>query len=148
LILARLIAVILFFIWRLKNNISDIIWLWGMSVAGDVWFGFSWLLNQLPKVNPIKSIPDLGALKKTCDLGEGRSSLPGIDVFVTTANPIDEPILYTMNCILSILAVDYPVDKNACYLSDDAGALVTYEACLACLPRRYLFLLGYPLPIM
>ncbi|XP_047092461.1 probable mixed-linked glucan synthase 3 [Lolium rigidum] len=99
-----------------------------MSVAGDIWFGFSWLLNQLPKVNPIKSIPDLGALKKTCDLGEGRSSLPGIDVFVTTANPIDEPILYTMNCILSILAVDYPVDKNACYLSDDAGALVTYEA--------------------
>uniref|UniRef100_A0ACD6A3R3 Uncharacterized protein n=1 Tax=Avena sativa TaxID=4498 RepID=A0ACD6A3R3_AVESA len=128
LIFARLIAVILFFIWRLKNNNSDIIWLWAMSVAGDIWFGFSWLLNQLPKVSPVKSIPDLDALKQKCDMGDGTSSFPGIDVFVTTANPVDEPILYTMNCILSILAVDYPVDKNSCYLSDDAGALVTYEA--------------------
>lgn len=128
LIFARLIAVILFFIWRLKNNISDIIWLWAMSVAGDVWFGFSWLLNQLPKVNPIKSIPDLDALRQKCDFRDGSSTLPGIDIFVTTANPVDEPILYTMNCILSILAIDYPVDRNACYLSDDAGALVSYEA--------------------
>ncbi|XP_062188531.1 probable mixed-linked glucan synthase 3 [Phragmites australis] len=128
LIFARLIAVILFFIWRVENNISDVKWLWALSVAGDVWFGFSWLLNQLPRLNPIKSIPNLAALKQQYDLPDGSSSLPGIDIFVTTANPVDEPILYTMNSVLSILATDYPVEKYTCYLSDDAGALIHYEA--------------------
>lgn len=103
-------------------------WFWTLSVVGDVWFGFSWLLNQLPKFNPVKTIPDLAALKRHYDPPEGTSRLPGIDVFVTTADPIDEPILYTMNCVLSILAVDYPVDRLSCYLSDDSGALMLYEA--------------------
>ncbi|KAL6657834.1 hypothetical protein ACP70R_005614 [Stipagrostis hirtigluma subsp. patula] len=128
LIFARLIAIILFFIWRMENNISDVKWLWALSVAGDVWFGFSWLLNQLPRFSPMKSIPNLAALSHQYDLPDGSSSLPGIDVFVTTANPVDEPILYTMNSILSILAADYPVEKCSCYLSDDAGALIHYEA--------------------
>ncbi|KAL6896796.1 hypothetical protein ACP4OV_007368 [Aristida adscensionis] len=128
LIFTRLIAVILFFVWRLENNISDVKWLWALSVTGDVWFGFSWLLNQLPRFSPMKSIPNLTALKQRYDLPDGSSSLPGIDVFVTTANPVDEPILYTMNSILSILATDYPLEKFTCYLSDDAGALIHYEA--------------------
>jgi hypothetical protein len=130
LIFARLIAIIFFFIWRVKNNIADIEWLWALSVAGDVWFGFSWLLNMLPRMNPIKSIPNLAALKRQHDLPrpDGSSSLPGVDVFINTANPVDEPILCTMNSVLSILATDYPVEKHACYLSDDGGALVHYEA--------------------
>ncbi|KAM0842224.1 hypothetical protein ACQ4PT_058497 [Festuca glaucescens] len=128
LISIRLIAVLLFFVWRIKHNKSDIMWFWTMSVVGDVWFGFSWLLNQLPKYNPVKTIPDIAALRRQYDLPDGTSSLPGIDVFVTTADPIDEPILYTMNCVLSILASDYPVDSCACYLSDDSGALIQYEA--------------------
>ncbi|PAN14387.1 hypothetical protein PAHAL_2G405500 [Panicum hallii] len=128
LIIVRLIAVLLFFAWRIRHNKSDIMWFWTMSIVGDVWFGFSWLLNQLPKFNPVKTIPDLAALRRHFDLADGTSRLPGIDVFVTTADPIDEPILYTMNCVLSILAVDYPVDRLACYLSDDSGALVLYEA--------------------
>ncbi|KAL6856091.1 hypothetical protein ACP4OV_018893 [Aristida adscensionis] len=128
LIVVRLIAVLLFFGWRVKHNKSDIMWFWTTSIVGDVWFGFCWLLNQLPKFNPVKSIPDLAALKRHCNLPDGTSRLPGIDVFVTTADPIDEPVLYTMNCVLSILAVDYPVDRLACYLSDDSGALILYEA--------------------
>ncbi|MFS8007155.1 putative cellulose synthase (UDP-forming) [Helianthus anomalus] len=28
----------------------------------------------------------------------------------------------------SILAVDYPVDKVACYISDDGAAMLTFEA--------------------
>jgi hypothetical protein len=35
-----------------------------------------------------------------------------------------------VNSILSILATDYPVEKYACYLSDDGGTLVHYEAML------------------
>lgn len=129
LIIIRLVAVLAFFAWRIRHNKSDIMWFWTMSIVGDVWFGFSWLLNQLPKFNPVKTIPDLAALQRHFGYPDGGASrLPGIDVFVTTADPIDEPILYTMNCVLSILSVDYPVDRLACYLSDDSGALVLYEA--------------------
>ncbi|CAO1941653.1 unnamed protein product [Urochloa humidicola] len=128
LIFVRLIAVLLFFAWRIRHNKSNVMWFWTLSVAGDAWFGFSWLLNQLPKFNPVKSIPDLCSLKLHYDLPDGTSKLPGIDVFVTTADPINEPILYTMNSTLSILLADYPVDRLACYVSDDSGTLILYEA--------------------
>nr|GEY48439.1 cellulose synthase-like protein D2 [Tanacetum cinerariifolium] len=39
-----------------------------------------------------------------------------------------EPPLVTANTISSILAVDYPADKLSCYVSDDGGALLTFEA--------------------
>ena len=42
--------------------------------------------------------------------------------------PEKEPPLVTANTILSILAADYPVEKLSCYLSDDGGALLTFEA--------------------
>uniref|UniRef100_A0A0D9X061 Glycosyltransferase 2-like domain-containing protein n=1 Tax=Leersia perrieri TaxID=77586 RepID=A0A0D9X061_9ORYZ len=124
LILLRVIAVVAFFAWRIRHKSHDDGWLWTLSVVGDVWFGFSWLLNQLTQLNPIKRVPDLAALADR----HGSKELPGIDVFVTTVDPVDEPILYTVNSILSILAADYPVDKYACYLSDDGGTLVHYEA--------------------
>uniref|UniRef100_J3MLW4 Glycosyltransferase 2-like domain-containing protein n=1 Tax=Oryza brachyantha TaxID=4533 RepID=J3MLW4_ORYBR len=127
LILARLIAIIAFFAWRIRHKNRDGAWLWTMSMAGDVWFGFSWVLNQLPKLNPIKRAADLAALADRYD-GPSSGELPGVDVFVTTVDPVDEPILYTVNSILSILAADYPVDRYACYLSDDGGTLVHYEA--------------------
>ncbi|CAL5072217.1 unnamed protein product [Urochloa decumbens] len=128
-ILLRLIAVIAFFIWRIQHKNRDGVWLWTMSMVGDVWFGFSWVLNQLPKLNPIKRVPDIAAIRDQYESSaSGESKLPGIDVFVTTVDPVDEPILYTVNSILSILATDYPVEKHACYLSDDGGTLVHYEA--------------------
>lgn len=134
-ILVRLVAIVAFFIWRIRNRNRDGVWLWAMSMVGDVWFGFSWVLNQLPKLNPIKRVPDLAAIRDQYEQpsasgGESNNKLPGIDVFLTTVDPVDEPILYTVNSVLSILATDYPVDKYACYLSDDGGALVHYEAML------------------
>ena len=55
------------------------------------------------------------------------SELAAIDVFVSTVDPSKEPPLVTANTILSILAVDYPVDKISCYLSDDGAAMLTFE---------------------
>lgn len=51
-----------------------------------------------------------------------------IDVYVSTVDPLKEPPLITANTVLSILAVDYPVDKVACYVSDDGAAMLTFEA--------------------
>ncbi|KAL6658972.1 hypothetical protein ACP70R_003012 [Stipagrostis hirtigluma subsp. patula] len=128
LIFVRLIAFTLFVIWRISHRNPDAMWLWVTSIAGEFWFGFSWLLDQLPKLNPINRIPDLAVLRQRFDRADGTSTLPGLDIFVTTADPFKEPILSTANSILSILAADYPVEKNTCYLSDDSGMLLTYEA--------------------
>jgi cellulose synthase/poly-beta-1,6-N-acetylglucosamine synthase-like glycosyltransferase len=44
-----------------------------------------------------------------------------VDLFVSTVDPLKEPPLVTANTVLSILAVDYPVDKVSCYVSDDGA---------------------------
>ncbi|CAL4915784.1 unnamed protein product [Urochloa decumbens] len=133
LVLIRLVALAFFLMWRIKHQNDDAIWLWGMSIVCELWFAFSWVLDQLPKLCPINRATDLSVLKEkfetpTPNNPTGKSDLPGIDIFVSTADPEKEPVLVTANTILSILAADYPVEKLACYLSDDGGALLTFEA--------------------
>lgn len=99
-----------------------------MSVVCEMWFAFTWLLDQLPKLYPVDHSTDLNVLKEKFETPSGKSDLPGIDIFVSTADPEKEPPLVTANTILSILAADYPVEKLSCYVSDDAGALLTFEA--------------------
>lgn len=47
---------------------------------------------------------------------------------MSTVDPLKEPPLVTANTVLSILAVDYPIDKISCYVSDDGAAMLTFEA--------------------
>lgn len=56
------------------------------------------------------------------------SQLPSVDIFVTTVDSLKEPPLVTANTVLSILAVDYPVDKVSCYISDDGTSILTFQA--------------------
>ncbi|KAF8379024.1 hypothetical protein HHK36_028451 [Tetracentron sinense] len=133
LIFFRMVALGLFLAWRINHPNNDAIWLWGMSVVCEVWFAFTWLLDQLPKLCPVNRSTDLTVLKDKFETPSphnptGISDLPGIDIFVSTADPEKEPPLVTANTILSILAADYPVEKLACYVSDDGGALLTFEA--------------------
>lgn len=133
LIFIRVVVLGLFLTWRVQHKNNDAIWLWGMSVVCELWFAFSWLLDQLPKLCPINRSTDLNVLKEkfetpTPNNPTGKSDLPGVDIFVSTADPEKEPPLVTANTILSILATDYPVEKLACYVSDDGGALLTFEA--------------------
>ncbi|KAG8093132.1 hypothetical protein GUJ93_ZPchr0012g21488 [Zizania palustris] len=133
LILIRLVALGFFLAWRIRHPNPEAVWLWALSVTCEVWFAFSWLLDSLPKLCPVHRAADLAVLAErfespTARNPKGRSDLPGIDVFVSTADPEKEPPLVTANTVLSILAADYPVEKLACYLSDDGGALLTFEA--------------------
>ncbi|KAK4751687.1 hypothetical protein SAY87_020485 [Trapa incisa] len=133
LIFVRMVALGLFLAWRIRHPNEDAMWLWGMSVVCEIWFAFSWLLDQLPKLCPINRITDLDVLKKKFETPDPanpstKSDLPGIDVFVSTADPEKEPPLVTANTILSILASDYPVEKLSCFVSDDGGSLLTFEA--------------------
>ena len=60
---------------------------------------------------------------------EGEPSLlSAVDLFVSTVDPLKEPPLVTANTVLSILAVDYPVDKVSCYVSDDGASMLTFES--------------------
>ncbi|XP_057445300.1 cellulose synthase-like protein D4 isoform X2 [Lotus japonicus] len=133
LIVIRFVVLCFFLHWRVAHPNEDAIWLWLMSVTCEIWFAFSWLLDQVPKLCPINRTTDLSVLHEKFDSPSpdnptGRSDLPGVDLFVSTADPEKEPPLVTANTILSILAVDYPVEKLACYVSDDGGALLTFEA--------------------
>ena len=47
-----------------------------------------------------------------------------MDIFVRTVDPMKEPPLVTVNIVLSILAVDYPVDK----VYYDGAAILTFDA--------------------
>lgn len=57
-----------------------------------------------------------------------EEQLPGVDVFICTADPIKEPVLEVMNTVLSAMALDYPAEKLGVYLSDDGGSPLTREA--------------------
>ncbi|WOH11557.1 hypothetical protein DCAR_0831046 [Daucus carota subsp. sativus] len=133
LIFVRMVVLALFLQWRITNPNEDARWLWLMSIICELWFAFSWLLDQLPKLSPVNRSTDLNVLKEKFESPSpgnptGRSDLPGVDIFVSTADPEKEPPLVTANTILSILAADYPVEKLSCYVSDDGGSLLTFEA--------------------
>jgi len=49
-------------------------------------------------------------------------------LLVTTADPVLESPIITVNTVLSLLALDYPANKLACYVSDDGCSPVTFYA--------------------
>ncbi|CAN6892356.1 unnamed protein product [Brassica oleracea] len=47
-------------------------------------------------------------------------------MFVPTANPVRKPPIIVANTVLSLLALNYPANKLACYVSDDGCSPLTY----------------------
>ncbi|KAF7127029.1 hypothetical protein RHSIM_Rhsim11G0083600 [Rhododendron simsii] len=127
-ILLRFVILGLFFNYRVRHPVRDAYGLWLTSVICEIWFALSWVLDQLPKCFPIERETYLDRLSLRYEKGGKPSELAPIDVLVTTVDPMKEPPLTTANTVLSILAVDYPVDKIACYVSDDGAAMLTFEA--------------------
>jgi len=87
LIFVRLIAFTLFVIWRISHRNPDALWLWVTSNAGDFWFGFSWLLDQLPKLNPITRVPDLVVLRQWFDRADGTEPRGSESYFELKSHP-------------------------------------------------------------
>lgn len=63
-------------------------------------------------------------------LNRYENDLPGVDIFVCTADPIIEPPTLVINTVLSVMAYDYPKEKLSVYLSDDGGSDLTFYALL------------------
>ncbi|XP_076889672.1 cellulose synthase A catalytic subunit 5 [UDP-forming]-like [Bidens hawaiensis] len=127
-ILLRVVILGLFFHYRILHPVNDAFGLWLTSVICEIWFAVSWILDQFPKWFPIERETYLDRLSLRYEKDEKACELAPIDVFVSTVDPLKEPPLITANTVLSILAVDYPVDKVACYVSDDGAAMLTFEA--------------------
>nr|AIA61439.1 cellulose synthase [Boehmeria nivea] len=127
-ILLRIVILCLFFHYRILHPVNDAYGLWLTSIICEIWFAVSWILDQFPKWSPIVRETYLDRLSLRYEKEGKPSELANIDVFVSTVDPMKEPPLITANTVLSILAVDYPVDKVACYVSDDGAAMLTFEA--------------------
>lgn len=156
-IVLRIVILCLFFHYRILHPVHEAYGLWLTSVICEIWFAASWILDQFPKWCPIVRETYLDRLSLRYNLRlilfhtdfpvpslilrfsfvifwfryekDGKpSELASIDVYVSTVDPLKEPPLITANTVLSILAVDYPVDKVSCYVSDDGAAMLTFEA--------------------
>ncbi|XVF87300.1 hypothetical protein PTKIN_Ptkin18bG0108600 [Pterospermum kingtungense] len=127
-IVMRLIILGLFFHYRVTNPVDSAFGLWLTSVICEIWFAFSWVLDQFPKWYPINRETYIDRLSARYEREGEPSELAAVDFFVSTVDPLKEPPLITANTVLSILAVDYPVDKVSCYLSDDGAAMLTFES--------------------
>ncbi|TKY68136.1 Cellulose synthase A catalytic subunit 3 of UDP-forming [Spatholobus suberectus] len=127
-IMLRLAILCIFLHYRITNPVANAYALWLVSVICEIWFAISWILDQFPKWLPVNRETYLDRLALRYDREGEPSQLAAVDIFVSTVDPLKEPPLVTANTVLSILAVDYPVDKVSCYVSDDGAAMLTFEA--------------------
>ncbi|XP_059452413.1 cellulose synthase-like protein H1 [Corylus avellana] len=115
-ILFLLLSLLVYRILLLKDH--GLTWL--LAFLCESWFTFTWVLVMSIKWNRVeyKTYPD--------NLLPRVTELPSVDMFVTTADSVLEPPIITINTVLSLLAVDYPAHKLACYVSDDGCSPLTY----------------------
>ncbi|XVF70906.1 hypothetical protein PTKIN_Ptkin11bG0200100 [Pterospermum kingtungense] len=116
------------FVWAYRvnhvpSNGEDGRWVWFCLFAAEVWFGFYWLLTQALRWNPIYRHTFKNRLSDRYE-----NDLPGVDIFVCTADPIIEPPMMLINTVLSVMAYDYPQEKLSVYLSDDAASYLIFYA--------------------
>uniref|UniRef100_A0A1J3JGK1 cellulose synthase (UDP-forming) n=1 Tax=Noccaea caerulescens TaxID=107243 RepID=A0A1J3JGK1_NOCCA len=127
-IMLRLVILCLFLHYRITNPVPNAFALWLVSVICEIWFAMSWILDQFPKWFPVNRETYLDRLSLRYDREGEPSQLSAVDIFVSTVDPLKEPPLVTANTVLSIMAVDYPVDKVSCYVSDDGAAMLSFES--------------------
>ncbi|XP_062009441.1 cellulose synthase-like protein B4 isoform X2 [Rosa rugosa] len=95
---------------------------WSIAFLCELWFTFSWVITISNKWILVDHKPYPDRLLHRVP----KDELPAVDLFVTTADPELEPPIITVNTVLSLLAVDYPTDKLACYVSDDGCSPITF----------------------
>ncbi|KAK9941199.1 hypothetical protein M0R45_017818 [Rubus argutus] len=92
---------------------------------GPVQFSFYWFVTQASRWSRVYRHTFKDRLSERYE-----NVLPGVDIFVCTADPIIEPPMMVMNTVLSVMAYNYPPEKLSVYLSDDGGSQLTFYALL------------------
>ncbi|XVF38384.1 hypothetical protein REPUB_Repub20aG0096800 [Reevesia pubescens] len=118
-------AILLLLYYRIShffngNNLPALAW--ALMTLSEFIFTFIWGLTQAFRWQPLSRSVSQDKIP-AADI-----NLPGLDVFVCTADPQKEPTMEVMNTVLSALALDYPPEKLAVYLSDDGGSYITLYA--------------------
>ena len=126
-IIFRLVVLVFFFRFRITTPAMDAYPLWLVSIICEIWFALSWILDQFPKWFPINRETYLDRLSMRFEREGEPNRLSHVDVFVSTVDPLKEPPIITANTVLSILAIDYPVDKVSCYVSDDGASMLLFD---------------------
>ncbi|XP_031259760.1 cellulose synthase-like protein E1 [Pistacia vera] len=133
-VLYRLFAASVFvgicFIWayrvnHLPSDQENGRWVWFGLFAAELWFGIYWLLTQALRWNRVYRHTFKDRLSQRYE-----NELPGVDIFVCTADPKLEPPMMVINTVLSVMVYDYPPEKLSVYLSDDGGSQLTFYALL------------------
>ncbi|KAG2397358.1 Cellulose synthase-like protein [Vigna angularis] len=103
-------------------SVSNYSFPWFLAFVCESWFTISWFFTLSTQWSPavIKTYPQR--------LLQSVQEVPAVDMFVTTADPVLEPPIITVNTVLSLLALDYPPQKLACYVSDDGCSPLTFYA--------------------
>ncbi|XP_061369124.1 cellulose synthase-like protein G1 [Gastrolobium bilobum] len=117
----HLVVVLFLFYYRITNlfydNIKPTLPLILMTIA-ELILAVLWFFNQAYRWRPVSR--SVMTEKLPSD-----GNLPGLDIFVCTLDPEKEPTVEVMNTVISAIAMDYPPNKLAVYLSDDGGCPVT-----------------------
>ncbi|KAL4628056.1 hypothetical protein ACB092_05G209700 [Castanea dentata] len=100
-------------------------WAWMGLFFSELWFSFYWFVTTIVRWNPIYRNTFKDRLSHRYE-----KALPGIDIFVCTADPVIEPPVMVISTVLSVMAYDYPPEKLSVYLSDDGGSDLTFYAML------------------
>ncbi|PIA26455.1 hypothetical protein AQUCO_09300036v1 [Aquilegia coerulea] len=100
-------------------------WVWMLLFLSELWFGFYWVLTQSVRWNRVYRSTFKDRLSHRYE-----DKLPGVDIFVCTADPTIEPPMMAINTVLSVMAYNYPTEKLSVYLSDDGGSDLTFYALL------------------
>ncbi|KOM46407.1 hypothetical protein LR48_Vigan07g011100 [Vigna angularis] len=100
-------------------------WAWFSLFLAELWSGIYWLFYQVLRWNMVFRTTFPNILSERYE-----SRLPGVDIFVFTADAVVEPPLMVINTVLSVMAYDYPAQKLSVYVSDDGCSEITFYALL------------------
>ncbi|XVE62580.1 hypothetical protein DITRI_Ditri06bG0129600 [Diplodiscus trichospermus] len=100
-------------------------WTWDGLFLAELWFSFYWVLTIFRRWNIVYRFPYKDRL-----IQRFERELPGIDIFVCTADSLIEPPSLVINTVLSVMAYDYSPEKLSVYLSDDGGSELMFYAML------------------
>lgn len=89
-------------------------WAWTGIFMAELWFIAYWIITQFTRYHAVFRYTFKDRLTSRY-----KGVHPGIDIFVSTADPELEPPLMVVDTVLSVMAYDYPSEKLSVYLSDD-----------------------------
>ncbi|CAH9087413.1 unnamed protein product [Cuscuta epithymum] len=98
-------------------------WAWIGMFVSELLLGVYWIFTQSVRWSVVYNFP----FKERLSL-RYEENLPGVDVFICTADAILEPPTLVINTVLSVISYNYPPEKLNIYLSDDGGSELVFYA--------------------